>query len=63
MTELTKNNQLLESDPAILQNREHLRVIRKTGGRTLYQAIRFEGTDKMARCTTRWPTSLMNPGI
>lgn len=46
VTELTKNNQLLESDLAILQNREHLRLIRKTGSRTLYQAIRFEGTDK-----------------
>jgi hypothetical protein len=48
VTELTKNAKLLESDLAILQNREHLRVIRKTGGRTLYQAIRFEGTDKNA---------------
>ena len=43
VAELTKWMNAVESDPAILQNREHLRAIRKTGSRVLYQAVRFEG--------------------
>lgn len=44
--ELMKNAATLENDPAIVQNRVHLKAIRSVGGRALYQAIRFDGTDK-----------------
>lgn len=43
IAELMKAMQALENDPAIIANRDHLRSIRKTGARILYQAIRFEG--------------------
>lgn len=43
VAELMKNFQALEGDPAIAQNLTHLRAIRKTGARVLYQALRFEG--------------------
>lgn len=45
VAELMKNIQALENDLAILQNRDHLRAIRKTGSRVLYQAVHFEGTN------------------
>jgi hypothetical protein len=43
---LQKNSSALENDPAMMETREHLRGIRKIGSRTLYQAVRFEGTHK-----------------
>lgn len=43
VAELTKNALALENDPVAMQNREHLRVIRKQGARVLYQAVRFDG--------------------
>jgi hypothetical protein len=43
VAELSRNTQALENELAILQNRDHLRAIRKTGARVLYQAIHFEG--------------------
>ena len=43
VAELAKQMSAVENDPAILANREHLRAIRKTGARVLYQAVRFEG--------------------
>lgn len=42
--ELTKYAQALENDPAIRENNDHLRAIRKTGARVLYQAVRRDGT-------------------
>lgn len=41
--ELTKNNQALENDPAILQLVGHMRPMRKLGARVLYQAVYFDG--------------------
>ena len=52
VAELTKNALALENDPAILQNRDHLRVIRKQGARVLYQAVRFDGAVKNASVYT-----------
>jgi len=52
VAEMTKNAMALENDPAMLQNREHLRVIRKQGPRVLYQAVRFDGTVKNASVYT-----------
>lgn len=52
VAELTKNALALENDPAALQNREHLRVIRKQGARVLYQAVRFDGVIKNASTYT-----------
>lgn len=43
VAELMKLTSALENDPAIVQNRDHLRAIRKTGSRVLYQAVRFDG--------------------
>ncbi len=43
VAELSKNALALENDPAIVQNRDHLRAIRKTGARVLYQAVYFDG--------------------
>lgn len=43
VAELMKNAQQLEDDPAILKNRRHLDLIRKTGPRVLYQSVRFDG--------------------
>lgn len=43
VAELTKLTSAVENDSAIIQNREHLRMIRKMGARALYQAVRFEG--------------------
>lgn len=43
VAELMKNSQLLENDPAILENQTHLRAIRQIGARVLYQALRFDG--------------------
>lgn len=48
VAEMMKQAQTLENDPAIIQNREHLRAIRQLGARTIYQAVRFEGSDKGA---------------
>jgi uncharacterized lipoprotein YmbA len=44
LTELTKYALALENDPAIRENQDHLRAIRKTGARVLYQAVRRDGT-------------------
>lgn len=41
--ELTRNNEVLENDPAILQIVSHMRPIRKLGARVLYQAVYFDG--------------------
>jgi hypothetical protein len=43
---LTKIAAALENDPAIEENRAHLRGIRKFGARVLYQAVRFDGLTK-----------------
>ena len=43
VAELMKNADVLQNDPAIMANREHLSAIRKTGSRVLYQAVRFDG--------------------
>ncbi|MDO8543821.1 MAG: hypothetical protein Q7S40_25545 [Opitutaceae bacterium] len=43
VAELSKNARALENDLGILQNRDHLRAIRKTGARVLYQAVYFDG--------------------
>lgn len=43
VAELTKNALTLENDPAIVMNRDHLRAIRKTSSRVLFQAVRREG--------------------
>lgn len=42
--ELTKYALALENDPGIRENQDHLRAIRKTGARVLYQAVRRDGT-------------------
>lgn len=44
VAELTKYALALENDPAIRENIDHLRAIRKTGARVLYQAVRRDGT-------------------
>lgn len=46
--EVMKHSEALQSDPAIRELVDHLRPIRQLGGRTLYQAVRFDGTDKGA---------------
>lgn len=43
VAEMMKQSEALEADPGIVQNRDHLRAIRKTGARVLYQAVHFEG--------------------
>ncbi len=43
---LAKVSAALENDPVVLENRDHLRALRKQGARTLYQAVRFDGTTK-----------------
>lgn len=43
VSELMKNARMIEDDPAILKNRRHLDLIRKTGARVLYQSVRFDG--------------------
>ena len=43
VAELTKNNEALENDPAILQIVGHMRPLRKLGARVLYQAVYFDG--------------------
>lgn len=43
VAELTKNQQAIDTDPAMAANRERLRGIRKIGARVLYQAVHFEG--------------------
>ncbi|MBL9199120.1 MAG: hypothetical protein JNL39_01385 [Opitutaceae bacterium] len=43
VAELSKTMALIEADPEIARNVEHLRMIRKMGARALYQAVRFEG--------------------
>ena len=45
---LVKNGAALQGDPALAEIRDHLRGIRKFGGRVLYQAVRFDGTHKNA---------------
>ena len=45
---MAKNAAALQGDPALTELRDHLRGIRKLGGRTLYQAVRFDGTHKNA---------------
>ena len=42
-SELLKQNDILENDPAITQLRSHMRGMRKTGSRVLYQSVRFDG--------------------
>ena len=44
VAELFKNSAALETDPGIIENLSHLRAIRKTGARVLYQSVRSEGT-------------------
>lgn len=44
VAELTKNAMALENDPAIVQNRDHLRAIRKLGSQVLFHAVRREGS-------------------
>lgn len=46
VAEMTKNTLAIESDPGILQTLRHLDALRKTGSRTLYQGLRFDGSDK-----------------
>lgn len=41
---LTKITAGLEADPAMNEVRDHFRAIRKLGGRTLYQCVRFDGS-------------------
>jgi hypothetical protein len=54
VAELTKINQGVETDPAMVAVRDRLRGVRKFGGRTLYQAVRFDGSNKNgANYTTR----------
>lgn len=43
VAELTRQADLLEGDPGILRNRDHLRAIRRTGARVLYQAVYWDG--------------------
>lgn len=52
VAELMKNAAVIENEPAAQQNREHLRAIRKQGGRVLYQAVRFDGAVKNASVFT-----------
>jgi hypothetical protein len=52
VAELTKNAMAIENEPAAVQNRDHLRVIRKQGARVLYQAVRFDGAVKNASVYT-----------
>lgn len=52
VAEMTKQAMALEGDSAIAQNRDHLRAIRKTGARVLYQAVRFDGPTKNASLYT-----------
>jgi hypothetical protein len=41
---MTKITAALEADPALSEVRDHFRAIRKLGGRTLYQCVRFDGS-------------------
>ena len=41
---MTKIGAALQDDPALREIRDHVRGIRKLGGRTLYQAVRFDGS-------------------
>jgi hypothetical protein len=41
---LTKITAGLEADPGMNEVRDHFRAIRKLGGRTLYQCVRFDGS-------------------
>ena len=50
VAELTKNAVALESDPAIARTLTHLRGLRKTGARVLYQAVHFEGVSEKGAC-------------
>jgi hypothetical protein len=43
VAELMKNAAVLDADPAILENREHVSHIRKRGARVLYQTVRTDG--------------------
>ena len=43
VAELMKNAAVLDADPAILENREHVSHIRKRGSRVLYQTVRTDG--------------------
>jgi hypothetical protein len=42
---MTKITAALEADPALSEVRDHFRAIRKLGGRTLYQCVRFDGSN------------------
>jgi hypothetical protein len=44
VVEMMKNTKALENDPAIMQNRDHLRAIRKLGARVLHQAVQRDGS-------------------
>lgn len=41
---LNKNIATMENEPVMLENRDHLKAIRKLGARMLYQCVRFDGT-------------------
>ncbi len=45
VAELMKNAASLENDPAILENQQHIKAVRKIGARVLYQAVRFDGVN------------------
>jgi hypothetical protein len=62
VSEVLKQAAALENDPAIVQNRQHLQAIRQIGGRTLYQAVRFDGTDKNAWLYTTLAVVTDEPG-
>lgn len=59
---LTKNAAAMENNPAIIENRDHLRSIRKLGSRILYQGVRFDGTHKNASTFTTLVTVTDEPG-
>ena len=50
VAELSKNAAALEGDPAIARTLTHVRGIRKTGARVLYQAVHFEGLSAKGAC-------------
>lgn len=46
VAEMMKQAQTLEADPGIRALVESMNHIRQMGGRTIYQAVRFDGTDR-----------------
>lgn len=59
---LARNAAAMENDPALLENREHLRGIRKLGSRTLYQAVRYDGANKNGSTLTTLAMVTDEPG-